>query len=183
MDNAAAAAASSGNLTTAGGLSSTRRSVNAPEGIGARVVRGPDWKWGKQDGGEGHVGTVRNFESPEEVRRRGCTRSHREWRTVPSLSAWKFWKIRDDFDPDGQLNSIAPKARSYSTARRGRNYLEFFKIFMNIGMELSVTFNWTEYNQSHRECRHPLTFVIKSCCKRSRCFRSTWTCSLVCRNS
>ncbi|KAL1124500.1 hypothetical protein AAG570_001126 [Ranatra chinensis] len=37
------------------------------EGVGARVVRGPDWKWGKQDGGEGHVGTVRNFESPEEV--------------------------------------------------------------------------------------------------------------------
>ncbi|CAB4060140.1 MIB [Lepeophtheirus salmonis] len=37
------------------------------EGVGARVVRGVDWKWGKQDGGEGHVGTVRNFESPEEV--------------------------------------------------------------------------------------------------------------------
>ena len=25
---------------------------------GLRVVRGPDWKWGEQDGGEGHVGTV-----------------------------------------------------------------------------------------------------------------------------
>ncbi|XP_008212555.1 E3 ubiquitin-protein ligase MIB1 isoform X1 [Nasonia vitripennis] len=37
------------------------------EGVGARVIRGPEWKWGKQDGGEGHVGTVRNFESPEEV--------------------------------------------------------------------------------------------------------------------
>lgn len=37
------------------------------EGVGARVIRGPDWKWGKQDGGEGHMGTVRNFESPEEV--------------------------------------------------------------------------------------------------------------------
>ena len=36
-------------------------------GIGARVMRGPDWKWGKQDGWEGHLGTVRNFESPEEV--------------------------------------------------------------------------------------------------------------------
>lgn len=35
--------------------------------VGARVMRGPDWKWGKQDGGEGHVGTVRLFESPEEV--------------------------------------------------------------------------------------------------------------------
>jgi len=25
---------------------------------GLRVVRGPDWKWGDQDGGEGGVGTV-----------------------------------------------------------------------------------------------------------------------------
>lgn len=37
------------------------------EGVGARVIRGPDWKWGKQDGGDGHVGTVRSFESQEEV--------------------------------------------------------------------------------------------------------------------
>jgi len=41
--------------------------VNMVEGVGSRVIRGPDWKWGKQDGGEGHIGTVRNFESPEEV--------------------------------------------------------------------------------------------------------------------
>lgn len=26
--------------------------------VGTRVVRGPDWKWGNQDEGEGHVGTV-----------------------------------------------------------------------------------------------------------------------------
>jgi len=25
---------------------------------GVRVVRGPDWKWGDQDGGEGNTGTV-----------------------------------------------------------------------------------------------------------------------------
>ena len=37
------------------------------EGVGSRVVRGPDWKWGRQDGGEGHVGTVRSFERPGEV--------------------------------------------------------------------------------------------------------------------
>ena len=37
------------------------------EGVGARVVRGPDWKWGKQDGGEGHTGTLRSFENEEEV--------------------------------------------------------------------------------------------------------------------
>ena len=53
-----------------GGASSAaghRNSRLLMEGVGVRVVRGPDWKWGKQDGGEGHVGTVRNFESPEEV--------------------------------------------------------------------------------------------------------------------
>ncbi len=27
---------------------------------GLRVVRGPDWKWGDQDGGEGYTGTVIN---------------------------------------------------------------------------------------------------------------------------
>lgn len=32
---------------------------------GTRVVRGPDWKHGKQDGGEGHVGTVKMFENQE----------------------------------------------------------------------------------------------------------------------
>ena len=26
--------------------------------VGLRVVRGPDWKWGDQDGGEGSLGTV-----------------------------------------------------------------------------------------------------------------------------
>ena len=26
--------------------------------VGSRVVRGPDWQWGDQDGGPGHVGTV-----------------------------------------------------------------------------------------------------------------------------
>ena len=26
--------------------------------VGIRVVRGPDWAWGDQDGGEGIVGTV-----------------------------------------------------------------------------------------------------------------------------
>lgn len=42
-------------------------STTLTEGVGARVVRGPNWRWGKQDGGEGHVGTVRKFESSEEV--------------------------------------------------------------------------------------------------------------------
>ncbi|XP_013188848.2 E3 ubiquitin-protein ligase MIB1 [Amyelois transitella] len=50
-----------------GASASSRATRFMMEGVGARVIRGPDWKWGKQDGGEGHVGTVRNFESPEEV--------------------------------------------------------------------------------------------------------------------
>jgi E3 ubiquitin-protein ligase mind-bomb len=34
--------------------------------VGSRVVRGPDWKWGKQDGGEGYCGIIRSFESNDE---------------------------------------------------------------------------------------------------------------------
>ena len=30
--------------------------------LGLRVVRGPDWEWGDQDGGEGFVGTVTELE-------------------------------------------------------------------------------------------------------------------------
>ena len=33
---------------------------------GLRVVRGPDWQWGDQDGGEGHVGTVVEVGQPSE---------------------------------------------------------------------------------------------------------------------
>ena len=42
--------------------------------------------------------------------------------------ASKFCKIRDDFDADGQLDSIVPSARSNPTARRRRNHLKFYKI-------------------------------------------------------
>ena len=43
--------------------------------VGVRVIRGPDWRWGQQDGGEGHVGTVaevvgsqgRDGEAPDSV--------------------------------------------------------------------------------------------------------------------
>jgi E3 ubiquitin-protein ligase mind-bomb len=44
-----------------------RGSEMPAEGVGYRVVRGPDWQWGRQDGGDGHLGTVRNFESEGEV--------------------------------------------------------------------------------------------------------------------
>ncbi|KAG5673289.1 hypothetical protein PVAND_003349 [Polypedilum vanderplanki] len=44
------------------------RSNFTKDEIGSRVIRNEkEWKWGKQDGGEGHLGTVRNFESAEEV--------------------------------------------------------------------------------------------------------------------
>ena len=32
--------------------------------VSLRVVRGPDWEWGEQDGGEGHVGTVVEVKEP-----------------------------------------------------------------------------------------------------------------------
>jgi len=35
--------------------------------IGTRVVRGPDWDWGEQDGGDGHVGTLRKCKNSKEV--------------------------------------------------------------------------------------------------------------------
>ena len=57
------AAITNGNKSTIKNSSN----IHNTEGVGARVIRGPDWKWGKQDGGEGHVGTVRTFESSEEV--------------------------------------------------------------------------------------------------------------------
>ncbi|XP_038061724.1 E3 ubiquitin-protein ligase MIB1-like [Patiria miniata] len=38
---------------------------------GARVVRGPDWQWGDQDGGEGKIGTVKEVISAEGT--------HRSW--------------------------------------------------------------------------------------------------------
>ena len=40
------------------GFDSIRFSCSKMEFLGVRVVRGPDWKWGSQDGGEGGVGTV-----------------------------------------------------------------------------------------------------------------------------
>lgn len=36
---------------------------------GLRVVRGPDWSWGDQDGGEGGVGTVVEVEEATDERR------------------------------------------------------------------------------------------------------------------
>ena len=49
---------------------------------------------------------------------------------VLTLSSWKFWKIRDDVDVDGQL--VAPEPRLIPDARRRQNHFEFCKIFMTI---------------------------------------------------
>lgn len=37
-------------------------------GLGVRVVRGPDWEWNDQDGGEGHAGTVVEVGMPPSYR-------------------------------------------------------------------------------------------------------------------
>ena len=35
--------------------------------MGTRVVRGSDWTWRDQDGGEGHLGTVAEVQVPEQA--------------------------------------------------------------------------------------------------------------------
>ena len=52
--NAVGAMGGAGGGAAGGG----RNSRLVMEGVGVRVVRGPDWQWGDQDGGPGHVGTV-----------------------------------------------------------------------------------------------------------------------------
>ena len=44
--------------------------------------------------------------------------------------------IQDNFDPDGKFDRA--KGAIESNCRWDRNYLEFFKVFMNIEMELST---------------------------------------------
>ena len=41
--------------------------------VGVRVIRGPNWTWGEQDGGEGHVGTVAEVLKGGEFNRQGCS--------------------------------------------------------------------------------------------------------------
>ena len=52
----------------------------------------------------------------------------RVW-TVPSLCSWKFWKIQDNFDPDGQLELMGPPVRSNPTTRRASKLLLNFSKF------------------------------------------------------
>ena len=54
--------------------------------------------------------------------------SHQRWtiRSTSGVEIMKIWKIRDDFDPDGQLDSIAPRRDRIQLPRRGGSHLEFF---------------------------------------------------------
>ena len=85
-----------------------------------------------------------------------------------SHSTWKFWKIRDDFDPDGQLDSIAPPARSNPTARRGRNHLKFFKIFMHTWVKLSALSMGQSiayfkiFMKTGTDCQHSRWHIVQS---------------------
>ena len=59
------------------------------------------------------------------------TLSHRECgRTPSSPLSCNFCRLRDDFDDDGQLASIAPKASLTPTARLRQNHLEVCKSCM-----------------------------------------------------
>ena len=40
------------------------RPASARLAVGERVVRGPDWRWGRQDGGPGSPGTVVEIDVP-----------------------------------------------------------------------------------------------------------------------
>ena len=71
----------------------------------------------------------------------GCYRqytlSHRECGQLCPYVHENFEKFKIISTPTGSWIR-SRQARSNPTARRGRNYLEFFKIFMNIGTELST---------------------------------------------
>ena len=41
---------------------------NEMECLGMRIVRGPDWRWENQDGGEGNVGTVVGTETKSPIK-------------------------------------------------------------------------------------------------------------------
>ena len=51
-------------MATSGGEQPINRLLQL---VGSRVIRGPDWDWGKQDGGEGHAGTIHHFERSDVV--------------------------------------------------------------------------------------------------------------------
>jgi hypothetical protein len=83
---------------------------------GTRVVRGPDWQYGKQDGGEGHVGTVKTFENESnneqqavmvvwdhgEIGRNYRCQTHFDLRVLDNSATGKIYliEINDNFIED-----------------------------------------------------------------------------------
>lgn len=57
--------------------------------VGLRVVRGQDWKWGEQDGGEGHAGTVVEIGKPPPAGNLGTT--HNTTDKTPDKTAIIQW--------------------------------------------------------------------------------------------
>ena len=55
--------------------------------VGLRVVRGPDWEWGEQDGGEGYIGTVEVDEAVNVESGRSVVVQWDLWRKV-QVSLW-----------------------------------------------------------------------------------------------
>ena len=75
--------------------------------------------------------------------------------------------MKDNFDTDGQLDSIAPLARSIQTSRQGRNYLEFCQNFHELKDGTVHTLDSTQCNCLH--CRRsPLPSWAYSSFWRSR---------------
>ena len=72
-----------------------------------------------------------------------CTLFHRKWDTLVTfvMQLLLACRRRDDFDDDGQLDSIAPLARSNPTARHRRNHLQFFMTKMSIVSSLNIMIN------------------------------------------
>ena len=82
--------------------------------VGMRVVRGLDWKWGNQDEGEGHVGTV------VEIGRQGST-------TTPDKTVVVQW------DSGTRTN--------YRTGYQGSYDLLLYDN-AQIGNQISMTLDW-----------------------------------------
>ena len=58
-----------------------RRAAASSFSAGARVRRGPDWKWGDQDGGAGNAGTITEVDSDGWVRVKWDKGSSNKYRT------------------------------------------------------------------------------------------------------
>ena len=82
--------------------------------VGLRVVRGQEWKWSNEDGGEGCVGTVIEFHSGRSVGEKSS------YLVLWDVGKMKVWYLAE---PDGSCNSLRvldnrPAGRSCSNLSR-----------------------------------------------------------------